>query len=99
MAKNSDLFDQISDQLGLSKTLVEIIITHQFRFLKAEMQSPELPSILLHNLGTFRPRKGRVEFLIKKLIHKCRAEQDQAKKLELKEKIKYLWEVRKTTYK
>ena len=71
MAKNSDLFDQISDQLGLSKTLVEIIITHQFRFLKAEMQSPELPSILLHNLGTFRPRKGRVEFLIRMRAKKC----------------------------
>ena len=99
MAKNSDLYEKLAEELGISKVLVEVVVNHQFRFLKKEMQSPELPSILLHGLGTFRPRKGRVEFLIKKLIAKYRKEPNVEKQLELKEKIGYLWEVRKTTYK
>ncbi len=99
MAKNLDLYDKLAKELGISKVLVEIVVNHQFRFLKKEMQSSDLPSVLLHGLGTFRPRKGRVEFLIKKLISKCRKETNVEKQLELKEKIGYLWEVRKTTYK
>lgn len=99
MLKNSNLYDQIAKELGISKVLVEIVVRHQFTYLKNQMQSTELPSILLHNLGTFRPRKGRIEFLIKKLIAKVRKEEDINVQLELKEKIRYLWEVRKTTYK
>ena len=99
MAKNLDLYEKLAEELGISKVLVEVVVNHQFRFLKKEMQSSDLPSVLLHGLGTFRPRKGRVEFLIKKLIAKCRKETNVEKQLELKEKIGYLWEVRKTTYK
>lgn len=99
MAKNLDLYEKLAKELGISKVLVEVVVNHQFRFLKKEMQSPDLPSILLHGLGTFRPRRGRVEFLIKKLIAKFRKETNVEKQLELKEKIGYLWVVRKTTYK
>lgn len=99
MAKNSDLYEKIAKELGVSKVLVEIVVRHQFRFLKKEMQSADLPSILLHGLGTFRPRKGRVEFLIKKLIAKYRKETDADTRSDIKQKISYLWEVRKTTYK
>ena len=99
MGRTSDLYEKLAKELGISKVLVEVVVNYQFRFLKKEMPSPELPSILLHGLGTFRPRRGRVEFLIKKLIAKYRKETNVEKQLELKEKIGYLWEVRKTTYK
>ena len=99
MAKNLDLYEKISKELEIPKVLVEVVVNHQFRFLKKEMQSTSLSSVLLHGLGTFRPRRGRVEFLIKKLIAKFRKEPNVEKQLELKEKIGYLWEVRKTTYK
>lgn len=97
MANLTDFYKQISEETGVSKVLVEIIATHQYSYLKKQMQDPELPGVLLHGLGTFRARRGRIDFLIKKLIWRIRKK--SGNDLELKEKIRYLWAVRRNTYK
>tara|TARA_Y100000593_G_C4135684_1_gene249619 strand:+ start:146 stop:439 length:294 start_codon:yes stop_codon:yes gene_type:complete len=97
MANLIDFYKKISEETGVSKVLVEIIATHQYSYLKKQMQNPELPGVLLHGLGTFRARRGRIDFLIKKLIWRIRKK--SGNELELKEKIRYLWAVRRNTYK
>ena len=97
MANLIDFYKKISEETGVSKVLVEIIATHQYSYLKKQMQNPELPGVLLHGLCTFRARRGRIDFLIKKLIWRIRKK--SGNELELKEKIRYLWAVRRNTYK
>lgn len=97
MKENSKYYKIISEETGLSEIKIDIIVKHQFAFLKKTMQSDGLSGILLHGLGTFRARRGRIDFLIKKLIWRIRKKSGD--ELELKEKIRYLWAVRKNTYK
>ena len=97
MKENSKYYKIISEETGLSEIKIDIIVRHQFAFLKKTMQQDGLQGVLLHGLGTFRARRGRIDFLIKKLIWRLRKK--SGNDLELKEKIRYLWAVRKNTYK
>ena len=97
MANLTDFYKEISEVTGISPVIVELIATHQYSYLKKQMQDPELPGILLHGLGTFRARRGRIDFLIKKLIWRIRKK--SGNELELKKKISYLWTIRRNTYK
>lgn len=96
MKAHSELFKKLQEEFGLSKVVLEVIVRHQFKYTKKEMQKPDLTGILLHNLGTFRARRGRVDFLLKKMLWRMRkksGDQDA-----LKEKFQYLWAIRHTTY-
>ena len=84
MKENSKYYKIISEETGLSEIKIDIIVKHQFAFLKRKMQEDGLQGVLLHGLGTFRARRGRIDFLIKKLIWRLRKK--SGNDLELKEK-------------
>ena len=66
------LYKKIAKEYGISKYIVEHIVRHQFNFVKKSLESSELPAILLHRLGTFRVKDGRLDFIIRNLISKIK---------------------------
>tara|TARA_Y100001973_G_C5203658_1_gene339748 strand:+ start:2177 stop:2452 length:276 start_codon:yes stop_codon:yes gene_type:complete len=70
MQKQSDLYKEIAKKYNISVHVVEHIVRHQFTFLLKNLENPKLPSILLHRLGTFKVKDGRIDALIKGLEKK-----------------------------
>ena len=68
----SELYKEIAKEYGISKYVVEHVVRHQFNFLKKSLENPKLPAILLHRLGTFKVKNGRLDFIIRTLISKIK---------------------------
>jgi hypothetical protein len=89
----SKLYEEISKETGLPVLLIRHIVQHQFSFVRKTMQNGLLDNILLHNFGSFKVKKGRIDFLIRSLIKKIRkGTMDYTKGTQ---EIKKLWEIRK----
>lgn len=93
MDDTSKLYEEISKETGLPVPLIRHIVQHQFSFVRKTMQNGLLDNILLHNFGSFKVKKGRIDFLIRSLIKKIRkGTMDYTKGTQ---EIKKLWEIRK----
>jgi len=89
----SKIYEEISEETGLPVPLIRHIVQHQFSFVRKTMQNGLLDNILLHNFGSFKVKKGRVDFLIRSLIKKIRkGTLDYEKGVE---EIRKLWKIRK----
>ena len=66
----SELYKELGKKYGVSWVVVEHILRHQFNFVQKSLENPELPSILLHRLGTFKVKNGRLDFLIRNIESK-----------------------------
>tara|TARA_R100001530_G_scaffold39332_2_gene30404 strand:- start:2527 stop:2778 length:252 start_codon:yes stop_codon:yes gene_type:complete len=62
-----EFIKNLAEEKNLSIFAVESVISHQFKFLKKCMQSDDLPDIYLKNLGRFKIKKKRLEWMIDEL--------------------------------
>ena len=85
---------KLSEELGLPKPIIAHIISHQFNYVRQSMEDGLLDNILLHNFGTFKVKKQRLDALIRSLIRKIR--EGTIDKEEGKKEIKRLWKIRQT---
>ena len=93
MSDTSKIYEEISKETGLPVPLIRHIVQHQFSFVRKTMQNGLLDNILLHNFGSFKVKKGRIDFLIRSLIKKIRkGTLDYEKGVE---EIRKLWAIRK----
>jgi nucleoid DNA-binding protein len=67
MRKLQEFIKNLAEEKNLSIFAVESVISHQFKFLKKCMQSDDLPDIYLKNLGRFKIKKKRLEWMIDEL--------------------------------
>ncbi len=93
MDDTSKIYEKISEETGLPVPLVRHIVQHQFSFVRKTMQDGLLNDILLHNFGSFKVKKGRIDFLIRSLIRKIRKGTIEYEKGI--EEIRKLWKIRK----
>ena len=67
MRKLQEFIKNLAEEKNLSIFAVESVIKHQFKFLKKCMQSDDLPNIYMKNLGRFKVKKRRLEWMIDNL--------------------------------
>ena len=70
MRKLQEFIKNLAEEKNLSIFAIEYVIKHQFEFLKKSMQSDDLPDIYLKNLGRFKIKKKRLEWMITELKNK-----------------------------
>jgi hypothetical protein len=70
MRKLQEFIKNLAEEKNLSIFAVEFAISHQFKFLKKCMQSDDLPDIYIKNLGRFKVKKKRLEWMIDELEKK-----------------------------
>ena len=58
---NNKLFDAVSEETGIDRRIVEVVIKSQFSFVKSVMESDDWKPILLHYWGTYFPRMNKIE--------------------------------------
>jgi len=83
---------EVSREQGIPLPIVMHAVAHQFYFVKETMQNGLLDNILLHNFGSFKIKKQRLDSLIKGLIKKIRS--GKLKREEGIIEIRKLWEAR-----
>jgi nucleoid DNA-binding protein len=66
-------YEKIAEDLGVPKPLVEYVVRHQFNYAREVMTNGLLDNVLLHNFGTFKAKKARLDSLIKSLIKNIRS--------------------------
>jgi len=67
MQKLQEFIKNLAEEKNLSIFAVEFAISHQFKFLKKCMQNDDLPDIYIKNLGRFKVKKARLEWMINEL--------------------------------
>jgi len=83
---------EVSREQGIPLPIVMNAVAHQFYFVKETMQNGLLDNILLHNFGSFKIKKQRLDALIKGLIKKIRS--GKLKRDEGVLEITKLWKAR-----
>jgi hypothetical protein len=83
---------EVSEEQGIPLPIVMHAVAHQFYFVKETMQNGLLDNILLHNFGSFKIKKQRLDSLIKGLIKKIRS--GKLKREEGVIEIRKLWKAR-----
>jgi nucleoid DNA-binding protein len=80
MRKLQEFIKNLAEEKNLSIFAVESVIKHQFKFLKKCMQSDDLPNIYMKNLGRFKVKKRRLEWMIDNLKKDNNSNIDKLKK-------------------
>ncbi|QDP46373.1 MAG: hypothetical protein GOVbin1709_35 [Prokaryotic dsDNA virus sp.] len=70
MKKSQEFIKNLAEEKNLPIFAIDKVIKHQFRFLKKCMQSDELPNIYLKNLGRFKVKLKRLEWMIEQIDDK-----------------------------
>ena len=81
MRKLQEYIKDLAEEKNLSIFAVQSVIKHQFEFLKKSMQNDTVPDIYLKNLGRFKVKKARLDWMIKEL-EKGDKDELQIKKLK-----------------
>ena len=81
MRKLQEYIKNLAEEKNLSIFAVQSVIKHQFEFLKKSMQNDTVPDIYLKNLGRFKVKKARLDWMIKEL-EKNDKDELQIKKLK-----------------
>ena len=81
MRKLQEYIKNLAEEKNLSIFAVQSVIKHQFEFLKKSMQNDTVPDIYLKNLGRFKVKKARLDWMIKEL-EKGDKDELQIKKLK-----------------
>ena len=92
----SELYNQIADEFGISPLVVENIVRHQFSFIKKNLQQEELNTILVHGLGRFKVKEGRLDWMIKNIVSKL--EQGKISGPEAKKQLDKLNKIKDERY-
>ncbi len=66
----SELYKKIAKEFNVSPLMVENIIRHQFSFIKKNLQEKDLNTILVHGLGRFKVKEGRLDWMMKNIASK-----------------------------
>jgi nucleoid DNA-binding protein len=94
MTSAEKVIKELSEELGIPRPIISHIVSHQFNYVRQSMEDGLLDNILLHNFGTFKVKKQRIDALIRSLIRKVR--NGSIDEEEGKEEIKKLWKIRQT---
>jgi len=70
MGKLQEFIKNLAEKKNLPIFVVDRVIKHQFKFLKKCMQSDELPNIYLRNLGRFKIKIKRLEWMMEQIEDK-----------------------------
>ena len=93
MEKDIDkICSEISEKQGIPFPIVKHVVSHQFNFVRQTMENDLLSNILLHNFGSFKVKKQRIDSLIRYLIKKIRS--GKLDKNEGVIEIRKLWKAR-----
>jgi hypothetical protein len=63
---------EVSEETGTPIEIVEAAAKAQFGFARKVMQEGEMHDVLLHGLGRFRVKDGRLNHIIKNLIKRIK---------------------------
>jgi len=83
---------EISEETGTPIDIVEAAAKAQFGFARKVMQEGELHDVLLHGLGRFRVKNGRLDHLIKSLIK--RIKKGNVPRKEGMRRLSELWKIK-----
>ena len=64
MKKLQEFIKNLAEEKKLPIFAIDKVVKHQFKFLKKCMQDDELPNIYLKNLGRFKVKVKRLEWMI-----------------------------------
>ena len=70
MKKSQEFIKNLAEEKNLPIFAIDNVIKHQFKFLKKCMQSDELPNIYLRNLGRFKIKIKRLEWMMEQIEDK-----------------------------
>lgn len=93
MRPDEKIIKKLSEEMGIPRPVITHIVSHQFNYVRQSMEDGLLDNILLHNFGTFKVKKQRIDALIRSLIRKIR--NGTIDKEEGKAEIRKLWTARK----
>jgi|31_taG_2_1085359.scaffolds.fasta_scaffold31960_2 hypothetical protein len=94
MRPDEKIIKKLAEEMGIPRPVITHIVSHQFNYVRQSMEDGLLDNILLHNFGTFKVKKQRIDALIRSLIRKIR--NGTIDKEEGKKEIKKLWKIRQT---
>jgi len=83
---------EISEETGTPIDIVEAAARAQFGFARKVMQEGEMHDVLLHGLGRFRVKDGRLSHIIKNLIK--RIKKGHVQREEGMKRLAELWKIR-----
>ena len=83
---------EISEETGTPIDIVEAAARAQFGYARKVMQEGEMHDVLLHGLGRFKVKNGRLNHIIKNLIK--RIKKGHVKRDEGMKRLAELWQVR-----
>ena len=87
-----EIYSKISEEQGIPLPIVRHVVSHQFNFVRQTMEDDLLGNVLLHNFGSFKIKKRRIDSLIRSLIKKIRSGKLERDKGIIE--IKKLWKAR-----
>jgi nucleoid DNA-binding protein len=70
MKKLQEFIKNLAEEKKLPIFAIDKVVKHQFKFLKKCMQDDELPNIYLKNLGRFKVKAKRLEWMIEQIDDK-----------------------------
>ncbi len=83
---------EISEETGTPIDIVEAAAKAQFGYARRVMQEGEMHDVLLHGLGRFRVKDGRLNHIIKNLIK--RIKKGHVKRDEGMQRLTELWKIK-----
>ena len=83
---------EVSEETGTPIEIVEAAAKAQFGFARQVMQEGEMHDVLLHGLGRFRVKDGRLNHIIKSLIK--RIKKGHVPKNEGLRRLSELWKIK-----
>lgn len=92
-----NIYEQLAEKHNLDKEQIKEIIKAQFRLLKAKLEGNDFRDVMLHYLGTFLVKQGRVRNKI--LLMYKRYRNNKITIEELRKKVTNLLKIRKKIYK
>lgn len=67
-----EIFDKMSNELGIPKDKAEFVVNNFFHGVREEMRKPNVYKIMLPKFGKFQLREGQIHHKIINLIKKLR---------------------------
>lgn len=87
------IINKVANRNQVAPDLLEDAFDFTIKATKRKLEDPRMPKVLWHNFGSFKVKRGRIEYKIKYYINKYR--KGIANLEDTQRKVKELWEVRK----
>jgi uncharacterized Fe-S cluster-containing protein len=88
--RDKDIINILANKYKLNSNEVENILTHAMKSIKNYMASDEMPNILLHNWGRFKPNLFALEKRFKLLYLSLEKDPEKIKEIDKKRYFNYI---------